>query len=31
MNKVISENRIPVKLWLDDIEEGALVQANNFI
>lgn len=31
MNKVISENRIPVKLWLYDIEEGALVQANNFI
>jgi tRNA-splicing ligase RtcB len=29
MNKVISENRIPIKLWLDDIEEGALAQANN--
>ena len=29
MIKVISENRIPVKLWLDDIEGGALIQANN--
>ena len=29
MNRIISENMIPVKLWLDDIEEGALVQANN--
>ena len=29
MNRIISENMIPVKLWLDDVEEGALVQANN--
>lgn len=29
MNKVINTERIPIKLWLDDIEEGALVQAKN--
>ena len=27
MNNVISEERIPIKLWLDDLEEGALEQA----
>jgi len=29
MKKVISKNKIPIKLWLDDIEDGALKQANN--
>jgi len=29
MNKVISTERIPIKLWLDDIEESALQQAKN--
>lgn len=29
MNKVISTERIPIKLWLDDIEDGALEQAKN--
>jgi len=29
MKKVISTERIPIKLWLDNIEEGALVQAKN--
>ncbi|MDF1549355.1 MAG: RtcB family protein, partial [Bacteroidales bacterium] len=29
MKKVISTERIPIKLWLDDIEEGALDQAKN--
>ena len=29
MKKVISSEKIPVKLWLDDIEEGALAQAKN--
>ena len=29
MNKVISTEQIPIKLWLDDIEEGALGQAKN--
>ena len=29
MNKVISTERIPVKLWLDNIEEGALEQAKH--
>lgn len=29
MNKVISDERIPIKLWLDDIEEGALAQTRN--
>ena len=29
MNKVISTEKIPIKLWLDDIEEGALEQAKN--
>ena len=30
MNKVIAkETRIPIKLWLDDMEEGALEQAKN--
>ena len=27
--KVISETRIPIKMWLEDIEEGALEQAKN--
>lgn len=29
MQQVISTERIPIKLWLDDIEEGALKQARN--
>ena len=29
MKKVIASERIPVKLWLDDIEDGALAQALN--
>lgn len=29
MNKVISTEKYPIKLWLDDIEEGALEQAKN--
>jgi tRNA-splicing ligase RtcB (3'-phosphate/5'-hydroxy nucleic acid ligase) len=29
MNKVISSERIPIKMWLDDMEEGALEQARN--
>jgi tRNA-splicing ligase RtcB len=29
MNKVINSENIPIKLWLDDIEEGALEQAKN--
>jgi tRNA-splicing ligase RtcB len=29
MIKVISSERIPIKLWLDSIEEGALQQAKN--
>jgi len=29
MKKVISTERIPIKLWLDDIEDGALAQAKN--
>jgi len=29
MNNVISEEKKPIKLWLDDIEEGALDQARN--
>jgi tRNA-splicing ligase RtcB len=29
MNKVINTEKIPIKLWLDDIEEGALEQAKN--
>lgn len=29
MRKVIDSERIPVKLWLDDIEDGALQQALN--
>jgi len=29
MKKVIARERIPVKLWLDDIEDGALEQACN--
>ncbi|PSH04356.1 MAG: RtcB family protein [Acidobacteria bacterium] len=29
MKKVISTERIPIKLWLDDIEEGALEQARH--
>jgi len=27
--KVISTEKIPIKLWLDDIEDGALAQAKN--
>ena len=29
MKQVISSERIPIKMWLDDIEEGALDQAKN--
>ena len=29
MKKIITSEKIPVKLWLDDIEEGALSQALN--
>ncbi len=29
MKQVISTEKIPIKLWLDDIEEGALEQAKN--
>ncbi len=29
MKKVIATEKIPIKLWLDDIEEGALQQAKN--
>jgi len=29
MKKVISTEQIPIKLWLDDIEDGALEQAKN--
>lgn len=29
MKKVISSERIPIKLWLEDMEEGALNQARN--
>ncbi|MDJ0622986.1 MAG: RtcB family protein [Desulfocapsaceae bacterium] len=29
MKKVISTEKIPIKMWLDDIEEGALQQARN--
>ena len=29
MRKIISSERLPVKMWLDDIEEGALEQAKH--
>ena len=29
MNKIISTEKIPIKLWLDDMEVGALKQAKN--
>ncbi|MBA7583091.1 RNA-splicing ligase RtcB [subsurface metagenome] len=29
MKKVISTERIPIKLWLDEVEEGAMQQARN--
>lgn len=29
MKKVISSERLPIKMWLDDLEEGALEQAAN--
>jgi len=29
MQKVVSSERIPIKLWINDIEEGALQQAKN--
>ena len=29
MNKVITSERIPIKLWLDDIEDGAMDQVVN--
>ena len=27
--RVIATEKLPIKLWLDDIEEGALAQARN--
>ena len=29
MKKVIASENIPIKMWLDDIEEEALAQAKN--
>jgi len=29
MQKIITSERVPIKLWLDEIEEGALNQARN--
>ncbi len=29
MKQVISTERVPIKLWLDRVEEGALQQARN--
>ena len=29
MKKVVATERIPIKLWLDDIEDGAMEQAKN--
>jgi len=29
MKKIVTSEKIPIKLWLDDIEEGALKQAQN--
>ena len=29
MKKVIDTEKLPIKLWLDDIEDGAIVQAKN--
>jgi len=29
MRQVISSEKFPIKLWLDDIEDGALAQAKN--
>ena len=29
MKKVISTEQIPIKIWADDMEEGALEQAKN--
>jgi len=29
MEKIISTEKLPIKLWLDDIEQGALKQAKN--
>ena len=29
MKKVINTEKIPIKMWLDDIEEDALEQAKN--
>ena len=29
MKKVIKEGRLPIKMWLDDLEEGALAQTKN--
>ena len=29
MNRVVTTERLPIKLWLDDIEDGALEQAKN--
>src|SRR6056297_2312374 len=29
MKKVISTERLPIKMWLDELEEGALQQAKN--
>jgi len=29
MKQVITTERIPIKLWLDDMEPGAIAQAKN--
>ncbi len=29
MKKIITSERVPIKMWLDEIEEGALIQAKN--
>jgi len=29
MKKVISTEKLPIKLWLDDIEDGAMAQVVN--
>lgn len=31
MQKVITSERIPIKLWLNDINEGALNQVRNLV
>jgi hypothetical protein len=31
MKAILSTEKIPIMLWLDDIEEGALQQAKNLV